>query len=140
MTSTGNLDRLAQHGKSLESSLYHVVRVSGAQRLGQNVRYTCAFQHSTHGTTGDHTRTMSSRLDEHLRSAFLGQLIVGDRTMHHRNLDQILLRIFDTLGNGFLDFLSLAQTMTDNTALIADYNQCREAECPAAFCCFNNTI
>ena len=83
---------------------------------------------------------MSGGLDEHLGSAFLSQLIMRDRTMHDGNVYQVLLRIFNTLGNCFLHFLGLTQAMSDHTILVADYDQCGETECPAAFCRFYHAI
>ena len=68
------MDRFAKHSQCFKSGLNHVVRVCRAQRLGQNVRHTCTFQHGAHRAPGDHTRTMSGRLDQHLRSAFLGNI------------------------------------------------------------------
>ncbi len=140
MTGPGNRDGLTEHRQRLESSLYHVMRIGRSQRLCQNVRYTGAFQHGAHRTSGNNTRTMSSGSEQYLRRTFLGQLIVRDRTVHDRNLDQVLLCVFDPFRDRFLDFLSLTQTMTDYTAFIADYHQGREAESPSAFRCFHNAI
>jgi len=83
---------------------------------------------------------MSSRLDQDFSGAFLGQLIMRNGSMHDRYLYQVLLRIFDTLGNGFLDFLGLTQTMADHTILVTDYHQSREAECTATLGCLYHAI
>src|SRR5579871_5533694 len=113
MTGARYGDGLTQQGKRLEGSLYHVMRIGRAERFCQHVRYPGTLQHRPHRTSGDHPRTMSSRLYQHLSSTFLSQLIVRDRSMHYRNLDQVLFRILDALGDRFLYLLSLPQTMTD---------------------------
>src|SRR5580698_7360579 len=118
MTGARNADRLTQHRQSLEGRLDHVVRMGGTQRLRQYVRYPGALRNSTHRATGDYTGTMSSRFDQHLGSAFLGQLNVRNSAMHDRNLDQVLLGIFDPLRDRFLYFLSLSESMTYHAALV----------------------
>src|SRR5258708_5460620 len=116
------------------------MRVSGTEGFSQHVRYTGAFQNGTHAASGDYTGTMGGWFDQYFGSAFLSQLIVRDRTMHDRNFYQVLLCIFNTLGNSFLNFLGFTQTMTNYSSFITDYHQCRETECTATLGCLYNTI
>ena len=63
-----------------------------------------------------------------------------DRAMHNGYLYQVLLRVFNSFGNGFLNFLCLSQSMSYHSIFIAYYHQRGETECAAAFCCFYNTV
>ena len=116
------------------------MRIGRTEGFSKNVRYTGAFKNSTHAASGDHTSTMSRRLDQYLRSTFFSQLIMRNSTFHHRNLDQILLRIFYAFCNSFLYFLGLTKTMTYNTIFVTNNNQGRKAESTTAFSGFHNTI
>ena len=60
--------------------------------------------------------------------------------MHDRNFDQILLCIFNSFGNGFLNFFCFSETMTHNTIFISHHHQSRKTESTSTFCCFNNTV
>ena len=122
MTCLTDGDRFAQHRQRLEGRFHNVVRIGGTQRFGQHVRYPCALQYGPHRTTGDHPCTMCGRFDKHLRGAFLGQLVVWNRPVMYRNLDQVLLGVLDALGDRFLDFLCFAQTVTNHAVLVADYH------------------
>src|SRR6185295_9121159 len=99
--------------------------------------YTSTFQNSTHRTSGYYTGTMSSRFDQYFGSAFFSPLVMRNSTMHYRNLDQVLFRIFNSFGNSFLHFFCFSQTMSYNSITITNNYQCRETECTTTFGCLN---
>src|SRR5438309_7944023 len=134
------MDRLAQKCQGLEGCFHHVVRICRTQRFGQNVGNTSTFQNRTHGTSCNHSRTMSCGFDQHFGSAFFGQLVVWNSTMHHRNLNQVFLCIFNTFCDGFLYFFCFAQAMTHHSLFIAHHNQCREGKCTTALGSLHHTV
>src|SRR5687768_10934781 len=91
-----NADWFTQHSQCPESCFYHVVRISRTKRLGKNVCYTSTLKNCTHAASGDHTSTVCCRFDQHFCSAFFCKLVVRYCTMHNGNLDEILLRIFNS--------------------------------------------
>jgi hypothetical protein len=79
-------------------------------------------------------------LIRHFSSTFFGQLIVRDRAFHNRNLDQVFLCIFDTLGNGFLNLFGFTEAMANHPVLITYNHECRETKSTSAFGCFYHTV
>src|SRR6478735_9321020 len=116
------------------------MRISGTEALAQYVGDTGAFQHSTHRASGDNASTMCGRTDHHLSSAILSELLVRNSALHYRNLDEILLRIVNSLSDCFLYFLRFAQAMTYYAIAIAYNYECRKGECAAALCSFHYAV
>ena len=102
--------------------------VRGTFALCEDVLDADALENSTHSTTGDDTSTRSCGLEEDASTTVLASLLVGDSTLQDGNLDEVLLGIIDTLLDGSLDFLGLAKTVSNDTILISNNNDSREAE------------
>ena len=108
--------------------------------LGQHVLHAYRLQHGTHGTAGDDTRTGSGRTNHHLRTAETHLLLVGNRTVDDRHLDEVLLGILDTLGDGRLHLRSLTQTVAHNAVFVTHDDDRREAECTTTLRYLGNTL
>ena len=65
---------------------------------------------------------------------------MGDRTLQHGNLYQILLCSLDALGNGSGYFASLAQAPAYNSVLIADNDNGGEGERTATLGNLRHTV
>ena len=108
--------------------------------LGKHVLDTHRLQHGTHGTAGDDTRTGSGRTNHHERTAETRLLLVGDRTVDHRDLDEVLLGILHALGDGRLYLRSLAQAVAYHAVLVTDDDDGRKTERATTLRNLGNTL
>ncbi len=58
----------------------------------------------------------------------------------YRDLDQVLLRVVDTFGDGFLHFLGFTKTVAHYTVLVTYNYQRGKTESTAAFGGFGNPV
>ena len=100
----------------------------------------CAFQYGTHGTTSNNTRTRSSRFDQHKATTEATFHLVRDRTLEQRNLEQVLLGVFYTLGDRISYFVGFTKAVTNYAVTIANYYDGRKAEATTTFYHFGNPI
>ena len=107
------------------------MRVGRTLALGEDVLHTDRLEHGTHSTAGLHPGTGGSGFHEHLGATELRGLLVRDGLVDDRNLDEVLLRIFDTLLDGSGNFVRLTETITDDTILVTDHDDGRETEVTA---------
>src|SRR4051812_625358 len=89
---------------------------------------TGALQHGAHRTTGDDAGTGGGRLQEHDTGGGLTQDRVGDRRGDARHLEEVLLGLFDTLGDGRGHLLGLSVADSDGAVTVAHDHQGGEAE------------
>src|SRR4026209_2151019 len=59
------LRRILQTHEAGKRRTHDVVRIRGAERLGQHVLNAAALHHGAHGTAGDESRAFRRRLEEH---------------------------------------------------------------------------
>ena len=116
------------------------MRIGRTFGLCQNVCYTHTFKDSTHSTTGYHTSTMRSRLDENLSPTKLGRLFMRNCSLQYRDTRQVFLSSFNSFGNGSCYFTSFTQSPTDDTFFISYYHNSRKAECSTTFGYLGHTI
>ena len=102
--------------------------VRRALALGQHVLHAYRLQDGTHGTAGDDTRTGSGRTDHHERTVIAELLLVRNRTVNNRDLDEVFLGILHAFGDGGLHLRGLAQAVTYDAVLVAHDHDGREAE------------
>src|SRR5207248_5884258 len=88
-------------------------------------------QHGAHRAAGDHTGTGAGRLEQHHAARVLTLNRVRDRGGDPGHLEEVLLGLLDTLGDGGRHLLGLAVPDADGTVAVAHHDQRGEAE-PAA--------
>lgn len=135
-----DLTGVTQLRESLESSFHEVVGVGRTLRLGEDVLHTGTLEHGAHGTTGLESGTFGCGFDENLRTAELGNLLVGNGALENGNLDEILLGGLYTLGNGSLNFACLTKSVTDRTVAVTDNHDSCEREGTTTFGNFRYTV
>ena len=123
---------VAHLGERGHSRLHEVVGVGRALGLRKNVLYAHGLEHGAHRTAGLHAGTGSRRLHEHAGAAELGLLLMGNRGVDDGNLDEILLCVLNALGDSGGYLIGLAETIADNSLLVADYNDRGETEMTAS--------
>src|SRR6478752_1916531 len=89
---------------------------------------TGALQHGTHRATGDDAGTGGSRTEQHNTGRRLTLNRVRDGQRDTRNLEHVLLGLFDALGDGRGNFLGLAVADADTAVTVTDDDQGGEGE------------
>src|SRR5207248_5071590 len=87
-----------------------------------------ALQHRTHRAAGDDTRTGAGRLEQHHAAGVLTLRRVRDRGADPGHLEEVLLGLLDTLGDGGRHLLGLAVPDADGTVAVAHHHESGEAE------------
>ena len=123
-----NRTRITHFTESKDGGLHKIVGVGRTLGLCEDVLDADAFKDGAHGTTGNDSGTFRGRENKHFGTAEMGSLSMGDRTLHNRNLYKVFLGSLHTLGDGGLNFSSLAKTVTDDTLTITDHNDGCESE------------
>src|SRR5580704_3068934 len=135
------LDRQAALGRDLlgpiqalqgrDRRVHDVDRVRRAQRAGQHVVDPGALEHGPDRAAGDDAGTRAGRLEQHHARRFLALDRVRDRAADPRHPEEVLLGLFDALGDGGRDFLGLAVPDADHPVAVTHHHEGGEAE-PAA--------
>src|SRR3954447_23556033 len=117
-----------------------VDRVGGPEALREHVVDTGALEHGAHRTAGDDTGTGAGRLQEHHAGRCLTLHRVRDGAGDARHLVEVLLGLFDTLGDRRGHLLGLAVADTHGAVAVAHHDQRGEAEAPAALDDLGDTV
>src|SRR6202011_2943668 len=120
--------------QALESGhrgVHDVDRVVRAERLRQDVVDARALEHRAHRAPGDDAGTGRSRLEEHDTGRVLSGSRMRDGALDTRHLEEVLLGLFDTLGDRRGHLLGLAVADSDRAVTVGDDDQRGEAEAPA---------
>ncbi|ALM41031.1 putative 30S ribosomal protein S5 [Streptomyces sp. FR-008] len=89
---------------------------------------TGALEDGAHGATGDHTGTGGSRLEQDDARGLLAGDGVRDGALDTGDLEEVLLGLLNTLGDGGRHLLGLAVTDTHGAVRVAHHDQRGEAE------------
>src|SRR5690242_20603127 len=116
----------------VERGLEDVVRIVRSQRLGQDVLNTGRLQHRPHGAAGDDAGPRYRGLEEHPAGPEVAGDLAGDGGLLERHEDQVLLGVLDRLADRLRHLVGLAEADADVAAAVADDDQRREREAPAA--------
>ena len=90
------------------------------------------LEHRAHAAAGDHAGTGRGRLQQDAAGAEDAGRLVGDRAAVLGNPEEVLLGALDTLLDRERDLVGLAVADADDIAFVADDDQGREREAPAA--------
>ncbi len=100
--------------------------------LGQDVADARCLDDGADGATGDDAGALGGRLEQHACGGVLLADLVRDRGPDHRDLDDVLLRVLDTLADGLGHVAGLADADADVAVAVAHDDDRREREAPAA--------
>src|SRR5260370_14742729 len=109
----GDFGLVAKLDESVEGGLDDVVRVRGAEALGEHVLHAGGGHDGTDGLAGDDACTFGGRLEHHLAGAVVAEDLGRDRALGEIDLVQVLLAGFDPLADGLGDFFRLAGAGAD---------------------------
>src|SRR5664280_741507 len=130
---TAGLDLLRsdQAAQGSHGGVHDVDRVRRTQRLRQNIGDPCTLQYGAHRAAGDDAGTRARRLEQDDTGGLLTLDRVWDGRANPRHPEEVLLGLFDALGDGGRDLLGLAVADADRAVTVADDDQGGKAE-PAA--------
>src|SRR4029434_5786861 len=112
----------------VDRGLEHVVRVIGAERLGEDVLDARRLEDGPHGAARNDARARHRRLQEHPAGAEMPGDLAGDRRVLEGHEDQFLLGVLDRLADRLRHLVGLAQTDADVAPAVPDHHQRRERE------------
>src|SRR2546422_1233153 len=111
---------------------HHVVRVGGAEALGEDVAHAGTLQHRAHRAAGDDPGPGRGRLQEHAPRTVVTDDFVRDGRARERDLDQATAGGFDRLAHRLAHLVRLAGGDPDAPLPVAHRDERVEAEAPAA--------
>ena len=124
--------KLQGTAERLLGGLQHVDRVRRAERLREDVADAAELEHRAHAATGDHAGSFARGPQQHARSVRTAEDLVRDRRPVLGHREEILLRVLDRLRDGERNLTRLAVADADAIDLVADDDERREREPPAA--------
>src|SRR3989475_9307410 len=111
---------------------HHVVRVGGAEALGEDVAHAGALEHRAHRAAGNDAGPGRGGLQEHAPGAVVTDDFMRDRRPRERDLDQAAAGGFDRLAHGLAHLVRLAGGDPDPPLPVAHGDERVEPEAPAA--------
>src|SRR6202012_1266716 len=112
----------------LERRLDDVVRIGGAERLGQDVLDPGRLEDRAHRTAGDDAGAFRCGLEQNLAGAIAAEHGVRDGRAGHRDLHHVLLGDLDALLDGGRNFLGLPRPEADTACSVTNDDEGAEAE------------
>src|SRR2546425_400730 len=118
----------------------HVVRVGGAEALGEDVAHTGALEHRAHGAAGDDAGPGRGGLQEHASGAVVTDDFMRDGRARERDLDHAAAGGFDGLAHRLAHLVRFAGGDPDAPLPVAHGDERVEAEAPAALHHFRDAV
>src|SRR5213593_3704112 len=128
----GDAPRRREVLQRIQRGPHHVVRVGGAETLGEDVAHAGALEHRAHGSAGDDAGPRRGRLQKHAPGAVVTDDFVRDGRARERDLDQATAGGFDRLAHRLAHLVRLAGGDPDAPLPVAHGDERVEAEAPAA--------
>src|SRR5213593_1016471 len=128
----GDAPRRREVLQRIQRGPHHVVRVGGAEALGEDVAHAGALEHRAHGSAGDDAGPRRGRLQKHAPGAVVTDDFVRDGRARERDLDQATAGGFDRLAHRLAHLVRLAGGDPDAPLPVAHGDERVEAEAPAA--------
>src|SRR5271166_839907 len=117
--------------KRVEGGPDHVVGVRRALAFGDDVMHAKGLEHRAHRTTGDDPRSRGGGAQHHAAGAVAAVDVMMQRpAFAQRYAKDAALGGFRRLANRFRHFARLAMAEADAAFLVADDDECGEAEAP----------
>src|SRR3989454_9265380 len=128
----GDAPRGRQVLECVQRGPHHVVRVGGAEALGEDVAHAGTLEHGAHGPAGDDAGPGRGGLEQHTPGAVVTDDFMRDGRARERDLDHAAAGGFDGLANRLAHLVRLAGGHPDASLPVAHGDERVEAEAPAA--------
>src|SRR2546421_7053834 len=127
----GDAPRRREVLERIQRGPHHVVRVGGAEALGEDVAHAGALQHRAHRAAGDDARSGRGGLQEHAPGAVVTDDFMRNGRARERHLDHAAAGGFDGLAHRLAHLVRLTGGDADAPLPVAHGDQRVEAEAPA---------
>src|SRR6267378_508325 len=127
----GDTTRRREVLEAIQRGPHHVVRVGGAEALGEDVAHAGALQHRAHRAAGDDAGPGRGGLQKYAPGAVVTDDFMRDGRARERDLDQAAAGGFDRLAHRLAHLVRLAGGDPDPALPVAHRDECIEAEPPA---------
>src|SRR5881398_2247513 len=128
----GDTPRRREVLQRIQRGPHHVVRVGGAETLGEDVAHAGALEHRAHGSAGDDAGPRRGRLQKHAPGAVVPDDFMRDSRPRERDLDHAATRGLDGLAHRLAHLVCLAGGDPDASLPVAHRDERVEAKAPAA--------
>src|SRR5437660_6000791 len=128
----GDTPRRREVLQRIQRGPHHVVRVGGAETLGEDVAHAGALEHRAHGSAGDDAGPRRGGLQKHAPGAVVPDDFMRDGRARERHLDHAAARGLDRLAHRLAHLVRLAGGDPDASLRVAHGDERVEAEAPAA--------
>src|SRR2546425_9326490 len=136
----GDAPRRREVLQAIQRGPHHVVRVGGAEALGEDVAHPGALEHRAHRAAGNDAGPGRGGLQEHAPGAVVPDDFMRDGRARERDLYQAAAGGFDRLAHRLAHLVRLAGGDPDPALPVAYRGQRLEAEAPAALHYFRDTV
>src|SRR5438128_6501936 len=128
----GDAPRRREVLQPIQRGPHHVVRVGGAEALGEDVAHAGTLQHRAHGSAGDDAGPRRGGLQKHASGAVVPDDFMRDGRARERDLDQAATGGLDGLAHRLAHLVRLAGGDPDASLPVDHRDERVEAEAPAA--------
>src|SRR3712207_5998576 len=118
--------------ETVDGRLQHVDRGRRPKALREDVADPGELENGADAAPGDDAGSLARRPEKHAGRVEFADHLVRDRRPVLRYLEEVLLRVVDRLRDGKRDLARLAVADADAVDLVADHDERREREAPAA--------
>src|SRR5689334_20308901 len=136
----GDAPRRSEVLQAVHRRPHHVMRIGGAQALGQDVAHTGALEHRPHRAPRDHAGTGGGGLEQHPARAVVTHDLVRDGAAGERDLHEPAPRGLHGFAHGLADLVRLPGGDAHLALPVAHGDEGVEAEAPAALHDFGDAI
>src|SRR5881296_3771668 len=128
----GDAPRGREMLQPIQRGPHHVVRVGGAEALGEDVAHAGALEHRAHRAAGNDAGSGRGGLQEHAPGAVMTDDFMRDGRARERDLDQAAAGGFDRLAHRLAHLVRLSGGDPDAPLPVAHGDERVEPEAPAA--------
>src|SRR6266567_2734292 len=128
----GDTPRRREVLQRIQRGPHHVVRVGGAEALGEDVAHAGALEHRAHRAAGDHAGSGRGGLEQHPPGTVVPDDFMRDSRARERHLDHAAAGGLYGLAHRLAHLVRLAGGDPDASLPVAHCHERVEAEAPAA--------
>src|SRR5690606_36037451 len=126
--------------ETVEYCFHNIDGVTRSDALGKNVVHTTNFKNCPNRSTSYYTSTRSCRLQKNAGAFEVAGYLVRNCALLDRDWPHVALCPVDALPDSFRNVIGLAETVTNLSFPVADYNKGGEREASSTFNYLRNPV
>jgi hypothetical protein len=119
---------ISQLRKTIKRRPNRIEGIPPAECLRNNIMCADQFDNSANRSAGNNPSPVDGRLEQHMLAAKEAMHFMRDRSALERDVNEVLLGLFDGLGNGNWDFGSFPFANSNPTMAVTDDDQRAEVK------------